>query len=561
MRTCPSPLPTRPRSPSRSDRWFDRGALGHPLWWGALVVLLINDNYLKGGGVVPGWLTGKLSDFAFLIVAPVLLAALLPRVLRGRRALALAAVSALYIAADLSPAVADGVVAAAGRLGFHWRLWPDPSDLLALAVLPFTVWLLRRPALVGTPEQGRARYWRERAGVVVGAAACLATSAPPSWMHWPFLVNRTSADTAVTVTWVLKRITCGTTPEQLAATLDPGDLDDPSALTLTSGQVASLQGPTVAGQSAVGVCSLALSYDGHCVAAILQAEGADPVVMVAHSSWFESQGGGFISCSCDSPQSHESQCAPTLDPAADPGPDAISLGIVAGQLRFHTASQDRSMGAPARFFDAGAPPPSSAPQVAIAAIDLVALAARSVPPDSCRSTRDDYQQLAAATSCQTHADCRSLAALVPPGEALMCNLFVNAGAADMLSSLAGHWQATCNGGQYCGNATGPAGCVAGTCAEVCVGRYLPPCPPDCRGFDVVEGHSCAINIWCVADDGRRCVCNGGVVTCAADAPPTPDCPFTCIPSTVDAGATPGGADARTDGGADGADSSDASDGG
>jgi hypothetical protein len=49
------------------------------LWWAALALLIINDNLLKGHGVVPGWLTGKLSDFAFLVVAPVVFAALLPR--------------------------------------------------------------------------------------------------------------------------------------------------------------------------------------------------------------------------------------------------------------------------------------------------------------------------------------------------------------------------------------------------------------------------------------------------------------------------------------------------
>jgi len=222
------------------------------------------------------------------------------------------------------------------------------------------------------------------------------------------------------------------------------------------------------------------------------------------------------------------------------------------------------MPAPPRFFDAGAPTPSSTPRVAIGPIDLAALAARSVPPDSCRSTRDDYHQLTAATSCQTHADCRSLPGLLLPGEALMCNLFVNAGAADMLGSLASHWQSACAGGGYCGQAAGPAGCVAGTCAEVCVGRYLPACPPGCDWFasyDFVEGHPCATNIQCIAADGRHCLCNGGVVTCAADAPTTPDCPFTCMPTSFDAGAPPPAADAGTGAAADGASASDASDAG
>jgi hypothetical protein len=38
--------------------------LRQPLWWGALALLLVNDNLLKGSGLAPAWLTGKLSDFA-----------------------------------------------------------------------------------------------------------------------------------------------------------------------------------------------------------------------------------------------------------------------------------------------------------------------------------------------------------------------------------------------------------------------------------------------------------------------------------------------------------------
>src|SRR6188768_3992250 len=130
------------RTPMR--RRFDLTPLGHPIWWAALALLLVNDDLLKGRGIVPGWLTGKLSDFAFLVVAPVVFAALIPRRVPGRRTFATTAVVGLYVAADLSRPVSDAVVALAARLGLSWRLWPDPTDLLALAVLPATIWLLRR---------------------------------------------------------------------------------------------------------------------------------------------------------------------------------------------------------------------------------------------------------------------------------------------------------------------------------------------------------------------------------------------------------------------------------
>jgi hypothetical protein len=54
-----------------------RAGLAHPAWWLALALLALNDHVLKGAGLLPAWLTGKLSDVAGLVVAPVLLAALL----------------------------------------------------------------------------------------------------------------------------------------------------------------------------------------------------------------------------------------------------------------------------------------------------------------------------------------------------------------------------------------------------------------------------------------------------------------------------------------------------
>jgi hypothetical protein len=215
-------------------RVFDLTPLGHPIWWGALALLLINDNLFKGKAVVPGWLTGKLSDFAFLIVAPTLFAALLPRRVPGRRTFAVAAVVALYVAADLSRAVSDAVVAVAARVGFHWRLWPDTTDLLALAVLPITVWLLRRsprpqPA---TAAARRSSVQRERAGVVLGALACLATSDVGGYAHRPFLFNRTAASADVRITWVLRKVDCDGSAETLASTLGPSDLDDPRMVTM-----------------------------------------------------------------------------------------------------------------------------------------------------------------------------------------------------------------------------------------------------------------------------------------------------------------------------------------
>lgn len=47
-----------------------------PVPLAALIVLAINDHVLKGGGLLPGWLVGKVSDFAGLLFFPLLLVTL-----------------------------------------------------------------------------------------------------------------------------------------------------------------------------------------------------------------------------------------------------------------------------------------------------------------------------------------------------------------------------------------------------------------------------------------------------------------------------------------------------
>lgn len=119
------------------------GELIHPVPLLAVALLLVNDHLLKGAGVLPGWLTGKLSDFAGLLFFPLLLTAtyrtgrwlarkrdvrLTPPMLR----VALAVTAAGFTALKISPAIA----AAAGAIA-------DPTDLAALVML-VPAWLLGR---------------------------------------------------------------------------------------------------------------------------------------------------------------------------------------------------------------------------------------------------------------------------------------------------------------------------------------------------------------------------------------------------------------------------------
>lgn len=141
------------------------GGVAHPLWWGALLVLLINDHWLKGAGVAPAWLTGKLSDFAGMIVAPCLVATLARHELV--RLGAFAAVALAFAAINLSTSAADVLVAVVGRLGLDWRIWSDPTDLVALTVLPLA-WRLSH----GSCSSRAVGH----GGILLGAVACLATS-------------------------------------------------------------------------------------------------------------------------------------------------------------------------------------------------------------------------------------------------------------------------------------------------------------------------------------------------------------------------------------------------
>lgn len=141
----------------------------HPAWLLAVVLLAVNDHVLKGAGVLPGWLTGKLSDLAGLFVAPALLAALLGA--RSRRGvLAAHGATGLVFAAIKASATASGwFVAALAAAGLRWRNWVDPTDLLALPAL-WASWRWLTPAM-----RQEARGLRERAAIALGLPVVLAS--------------------------------------------------------------------------------------------------------------------------------------------------------------------------------------------------------------------------------------------------------------------------------------------------------------------------------------------------------------------------------------------------
>lgn len=181
-------------------------ALRHPALWVAGVVLVVNDHLLKGSGLVPGVITGKLSDFAWLVVAPVILAALFQARTRGQHAVILAFFVGLFGMTELSQAAADSVSQWASSVGIPCRLWADPTDLIALSVLPLTWHLMGRTARSNTRIDGA--LGRVVLGLGIFASVATTEPGPPTWTTGAYVVNRSGAGLDVRVRWTTAMIDC-----------------------------------------------------------------------------------------------------------------------------------------------------------------------------------------------------------------------------------------------------------------------------------------------------------------------------------------------------------------
>lgn len=188
----------QPRAPR--PELFAPVVFARPWPLAALLLLVVNDHVLKGAGALPGWLTGKLSDFAGLFFFPVLLAYLGGRLSSRRQRVAQISVvctGLVFALLKLSP----GAAAMASRL---WGVVVcDPSDLLALPALLAAYLYLRRPATV--PSAGSA--WFQRGAVLAAAWASMATSPAPrppfvSWQIQGMAVNR--AGCGQVAVWIAK---------------------------------------------------------------------------------------------------------------------------------------------------------------------------------------------------------------------------------------------------------------------------------------------------------------------------------------------------------------------
>ncbi len=148
-RPAPMPQPHVGRAPvvALRPRLFTRP---WPVF--AAVILAVNDHLLKGAGLLPGWLTGKLSDFAGLFFAPLLLAELWlllwpARTAHGvwrRAAWSAGGVGAGFCAIKLSAGASALWERGLGGLGVPSSNVVDPTDLLALPMLLWALVTVRR---------------------------------------------------------------------------------------------------------------------------------------------------------------------------------------------------------------------------------------------------------------------------------------------------------------------------------------------------------------------------------------------------------------------------------
>ncbi|WP_375769846.1 hypothetical protein NR798_02875 [Archangium gephyra] len=119
----------------------------------AMLLVALNDHVLKGAGLLPGWLTGKLSDVAGLYFAPLLAAELWTlarptseaRTVVQRVAWAALGFGLLFIAIKTSHR-ADALYEAlwSALLPRPASNAVDPTDLVALGMLGVAVWDARR---------------------------------------------------------------------------------------------------------------------------------------------------------------------------------------------------------------------------------------------------------------------------------------------------------------------------------------------------------------------------------------------------------------------------------
>ena len=134
----------------RSNRafWIALQSLAHPVSLAAVVLLLINDHWLRWS--TPSWLTGKLGDFTWLVFAPfiaaLVLAWLVPRRLpHHERVVCFLSIGVIglwfALAKTVSPVHQLTLDVWESIIGWQGSLRIDATDLLTLPALLLSWWI------------------------------------------------------------------------------------------------------------------------------------------------------------------------------------------------------------------------------------------------------------------------------------------------------------------------------------------------------------------------------------------------------------------------------------
>lgn len=155
------------QKPSRMERRRPVLALLHPAWLLALLLLALNDHVLKR--IAASVITGKLSDFAGLFVAPALLAVVVRAT--SRRAIAachVAVAAGFALVKTFAPATM--LFDTALSLVVRSHTVTDPTDLIALPMVLLAYRVLV-PAMTDTLAHAGHRF-----ALVLGCSLSIATS-------------------------------------------------------------------------------------------------------------------------------------------------------------------------------------------------------------------------------------------------------------------------------------------------------------------------------------------------------------------------------------------------
>jgi hypothetical protein len=148
--------------------------LASPVFVLALVMLILNDHVLKQAW--PGLVTGKLSDFAGLVVAPLLLAVPLAALgVRRSVPVAIALTGMGFVLAKTSVAGAAATSAVWSLTGVPTLIRADVTDLVALPALGLTWWVDRR--VRRSPREPWRRAVAAATGMAILPIAVMATAA------------------------------------------------------------------------------------------------------------------------------------------------------------------------------------------------------------------------------------------------------------------------------------------------------------------------------------------------------------------------------------------------